>query len=206
MFGRVIETRVKWTPPLELRPENLLVSSQGGRDNKAHAITFGDTLVIEQQHGQRRPRRLQQDRHPPHPRADRVFGARRGREHLQLSRGLPARERHRRRLSARGRHRERSAVHHSRLAGQRRPHHDSRLASVRLRRQHRALDLAIAGQRAFAGPVHLQRHDHRPAARRLPHRQPGAAHSSHAELARHAPALSRSLCPGHLEDVVEKRR
>ena len=46
MFGRVIETRVKWTPPLELRPENLLVSSQGGRDNKAHAITFGDTLVI----------------------------------------------------------------------------------------------------------------------------------------------------------------
>src|SRR6188768_3744006 len=46
MFGRVIETRVKWTPPLELRPENLLVSSQGGRDNKAHAITVGDTLVI----------------------------------------------------------------------------------------------------------------------------------------------------------------
>ncbi len=47
MFGRVIETRVKWTPPLELRPENLLVSSQGGRDNKAHAITVGDTLVID---------------------------------------------------------------------------------------------------------------------------------------------------------------
>jgi hypothetical protein len=46
MFGRVIETRVKWTPPLELRPENILVSSQGGRDNKAHAITVGDTLVI----------------------------------------------------------------------------------------------------------------------------------------------------------------
>jgi hypothetical protein len=37
IFGRVIETRVKWTPPLQLQPENVLVSSQGGRDNKAHA-------------------------------------------------------------------------------------------------------------------------------------------------------------------------
>jgi hypothetical protein len=46
LFARVIETRVKWTPPLQLQPENLLVSSQGGRDNKAHAITVGETLVI----------------------------------------------------------------------------------------------------------------------------------------------------------------
>jgi len=46
VFARVIETRVKWTPPLQLKPENILVSSQGGRDNKAHTITFGDTMVL----------------------------------------------------------------------------------------------------------------------------------------------------------------
>ena len=46
LFGRVIETRVKWTPPLQLQPDNVLVSSQGGRDNKAHALTLGDTMVL----------------------------------------------------------------------------------------------------------------------------------------------------------------
>jgi len=46
VFGRVIETRVKWTPPLQLQPENVLVSALGGRDNKAHALTLGDTMVL----------------------------------------------------------------------------------------------------------------------------------------------------------------
>ncbi|HEV8397523.1 MAG TPA: carboxypeptidase-like regulatory domain-containing protein [Vicinamibacterales bacterium] len=46
LFGRVIETRVKWTPPLQLQPENVLVSSQGGRDNKARSLTIGDTMVL----------------------------------------------------------------------------------------------------------------------------------------------------------------
>jgi hypothetical protein len=46
IFGRVIETRVKWTPPLQLQPENVLVSSQGGRDNKARSLTIGDTMVL----------------------------------------------------------------------------------------------------------------------------------------------------------------
>jgi hypothetical protein len=46
LFTRVMETRVKWTPPLQLQPENILVSSQGGRDNKARTITVGETLVI----------------------------------------------------------------------------------------------------------------------------------------------------------------
>ena len=46
VFGRVIETRVKWTPPLQLQPDNVLVSSLGGRDNKAHALTLGDTMVL----------------------------------------------------------------------------------------------------------------------------------------------------------------
>ena len=46
MFGRLIETRVKWTPPGALQPENILVSSQGGRDNKAHSLTVGDTMVL----------------------------------------------------------------------------------------------------------------------------------------------------------------
>jgi len=46
LFTRFIETRVKWTPPGQLQPENILVSSQGGRDNKAHSITVGDTMVL----------------------------------------------------------------------------------------------------------------------------------------------------------------
>jgi hypothetical protein len=46
MFGRMIETRVKWTPPGSCSRSNILVSSQGGRDNKAHAVTFGDTMVL----------------------------------------------------------------------------------------------------------------------------------------------------------------
>jgi hypothetical protein len=46
VFGRVIETRVKWTPPAQLQPENILVSSQGGRDNKARSLTIGDTMVL----------------------------------------------------------------------------------------------------------------------------------------------------------------
>jgi hypothetical protein len=46
LFGRVIETRVKWTPPAQLQPENILVSSLGGRDNKARSLTVGDTMVL----------------------------------------------------------------------------------------------------------------------------------------------------------------
>ena len=46
MFGRYMLTTSKWTPPFQLQPENTLVSSQGGRDNKAHAITVGDTMVL----------------------------------------------------------------------------------------------------------------------------------------------------------------
>ena len=32
--------------PRQPQPDNILVSSQGGRDNKAHAVTFGDTMVL----------------------------------------------------------------------------------------------------------------------------------------------------------------
>jgi hypothetical protein len=46
LFGRYMFTGIKWTPPLQLQPENLLVSSQGGRDNKAHSFTLGDTMVL----------------------------------------------------------------------------------------------------------------------------------------------------------------
>jgi len=46
LFGRYIFTTNKLTPPLELQPENLLVSSLGGRDNKSHSFTAGDTLVL----------------------------------------------------------------------------------------------------------------------------------------------------------------
>jgi hypothetical protein len=46
VFGRYIFTTNTVTPPLELQPDNLLVSSQGGRDNKAHSFTAGDTMVL----------------------------------------------------------------------------------------------------------------------------------------------------------------
>jgi hypothetical protein len=46
LFGRYIFTTDKLTPPLQLQPENLLVSSLGGRDNKAHSFTAGDTMVL----------------------------------------------------------------------------------------------------------------------------------------------------------------
>jgi hypothetical protein len=46
LFGRYMMTTILWTPPLELQPDNLLVSSLGGRDNKAHSFTAGDTLVL----------------------------------------------------------------------------------------------------------------------------------------------------------------
>ena len=46
LFARYMLTTILWTPPLELQPDNLLVSSQGGRDNIAHSFTAGDTLVL----------------------------------------------------------------------------------------------------------------------------------------------------------------
>ena len=46
VFGRYMFTLSKQTPPLELQPENLLVSTLGGRDNKAHSLTIGDTMVL----------------------------------------------------------------------------------------------------------------------------------------------------------------
>jgi hypothetical protein len=46
VFSRYVLTTIKWTPPLQLQPENVLVSSQGGRDNKAHSFTVGDTMVL----------------------------------------------------------------------------------------------------------------------------------------------------------------
>jgi hypothetical protein len=46
IFGRYMMTTTLWTPPLQLQPENILVSSQGGRDNIAHSFTLGDTMVL----------------------------------------------------------------------------------------------------------------------------------------------------------------
>jgi hypothetical protein len=46
LFTRFMFTGIKWTPPLQLQPENVLVSSQGGRDNKASSLTVGDTMVL----------------------------------------------------------------------------------------------------------------------------------------------------------------
>jgi len=46
LFGRYMFTGIKWTPPLELQPDNILVSSLGGRDNTAASLTIGHTMVM----------------------------------------------------------------------------------------------------------------------------------------------------------------
>jgi hypothetical protein len=46
LFGRYMRTTQLTPPPLGLSPDNILVSTQGGRDNVAHALTLGDTRVI----------------------------------------------------------------------------------------------------------------------------------------------------------------
>jgi hypothetical protein len=46
LFARYMFTTAKATPPMELQPDNLLVSTTGGRDNKAHSLTIGDTMVL----------------------------------------------------------------------------------------------------------------------------------------------------------------
>jgi hypothetical protein len=46
IFGRYMLTVPTATPPMELQPENLLVSTLGGRDNRAHSLTIGDTMVL----------------------------------------------------------------------------------------------------------------------------------------------------------------
>ena len=66
MFGRYIMTTSKFTPPLELQPENILVSQLGGRDNKAHTFTVGDTMVLSNTTVNAHSRRVQLHRHPPH--------------------------------------------------------------------------------------------------------------------------------------------
>ena len=80
-----------------------------------------------------------------------------------------------------------SDVHHAVVADQRRPDARARRSPVRIRRHLRALDVAVAGQRAVAGPVHGRRHDHRPRTRRL-HARPARqqrARPGGAEHARH---------------------
>jgi hypothetical protein len=46
IFGRYMVTTATVTPPLRLQSDNLLVSTQGGRDNIAHSLTIGDTTVL----------------------------------------------------------------------------------------------------------------------------------------------------------------
>ena len=46
LFSRYMLTVPTSTPPMELQPDNLLVSTLGGRDNRAHSLTVGDTMVL----------------------------------------------------------------------------------------------------------------------------------------------------------------
>ena len=46
VFARYMLTDVVITPPMALNPENVLVSTQGGQDQKGHTLTIGDTMVL----------------------------------------------------------------------------------------------------------------------------------------------------------------
>ena len=46
MFGRYMLTKVEITPPLQVLPDNILVSSLGGNTQYAHSLTVGDTRVL----------------------------------------------------------------------------------------------------------------------------------------------------------------
>jgi hypothetical protein len=46
MFGRYMLTLQRVTPPLQLNPENVLVSTQGGNEQQGHSLTIGDTMVL----------------------------------------------------------------------------------------------------------------------------------------------------------------
>ena len=49
MFARYMLTNVEITPPLQLNPENVLVSTLGGNTQYAHSLTVGDTRVLSNQ-------------------------------------------------------------------------------------------------------------------------------------------------------------
>ena len=161
-------------------------------------------MVLSNTHGQRLPRRLQLHRHPPHPRAARVLAHRRRHQDLQLPRGLHAAGGQQRRLPAGRRHRERGAVQDPVDQLHRRPDdHQGRPpvsafgASVSCWKSLSQANVRSPGQFTFNG------HDHRPAARRLPDRQPELADPGDAELARHAAAVSGPLRAGHVEVVAQ---
>ncbi len=46
IFTRYMLTTNKVTPPMVLNPENILVSTQGGNEQKGHSLTIGDTMVL----------------------------------------------------------------------------------------------------------------------------------------------------------------
>jgi hypothetical protein len=46
VFARYMLTDFVITPPMALDPENVLVSTQGGQDQKGHTLTIGDTMVL----------------------------------------------------------------------------------------------------------------------------------------------------------------
>ena len=106
---------------------------------------------------------VQPHRHPPDEHRL-LLGARGGHQHLQLHSALHAADRrHRRRserqwLSARRRNRKQFHVHDERLADQQRSDARARCASIRVRRERGALDVAVAGKRSVARSA-CDRHD-----------------------------------------------
>src|SRR5688500_16673158 len=46
IFTRYMLTTNRATPPLVANPENILVSTQGGNEQRGHSLTIGDTMVL----------------------------------------------------------------------------------------------------------------------------------------------------------------
>ena len=91
LFGRyILTTHQAGRRRCELQPENMLVSSLGGRDNKAHSFTAGDTMVLSNSTVNAfRVAYNYTDIHRTHEPLG-LHRARRRHQDLQLSRGLHA--------------------------------------------------------------------------------------------------------------------
>jgi hypothetical protein len=202
MFGRYICTTFKVTPPFALQPDNVLVSSLGGRDNVAQSLTIGDTMVLSNATvNSLRAAVNYTDVHRLHEpigfsAADLGINVYSYIDKYML-------------LSVQnggfqiGAARKRGSFPDADLSGQRRRDDGEGQSPVRRGRERRVLDVAVARQRALAGQfTFTERSPGLPLAD-FPQRAVVPVDSGDPELARHAAVVSRALRAGHVEAVAE---
>ena len=198
VFGRYMFTLSKQTPPLELQPDNLLVSTLGGRDNKAHSLTIGDTMVLSSTtvNSLRLAVNYTDIHRTHHPLGFDAPDL--GIKDVQLHRRLHAAERDQC-VQPGGRHGERGTVPDADLFGRRRCDDGAGKSPVRLWREPGLLEVALERQCPLPRRLHLQRFGDGPAAGRFPDRESLRIRSGGSEHRRHGAVVRRALRTGHVE-------